>query len=130
MEQQLILAIASVVAVLLVGCAIALLILIGMPCDYLRASRIAHPWRSGYGVIDKAWLVVKNVLGSMLVLIGGILSMPLIPGPGFLIVVAGILLLDFPAKHRMLRKLVGRPIVLRSINRLRSAFAREPLLVD
>jgi UPF0716 family protein affecting phage T7 exclusion len=130
MERQLILAIVSVVAVLLVGWAIALLVLIALPCDYLRGSRIAHPWRSGYGLIDKAWLVLKNVLGSMLVLIGGILSVPLIPGPGFLIVVAGLLLLDFPAKHRMLRRLLGRPVVLRSINRLRDAFAREPLLID
>lgn len=129
MERQLILAIVWVVAVLLVGWAIALLILIGLPCDYLRASRIAEA-RGDRGMIDKAWIVIKNILGSLLVLIGALLSIPLIPGPGFLIVVAGILILDFPAKHRMLRKLVGRPSVLRSINRLRSAFAREPLLVD
>ena len=130
MERQLILAIVSIVAVLLIGWAIALLILIVLPYDYLCASRIAHPWRSGYGLIDKAWLVVKNVLGSMLVLIGGILSVPVIPGPGFLFLVAGLLLLDFPAKHRMLCKLVSRPVVLRSINRLRRAFAQEPLLLD
>lgn len=124
------LAIVSVVAVLLIGWVIALLILIALPGDYLRASRVARPWRSGYGVIDKTWRAAKNVLGSVLVVIGGILSLPLIPGPGFLIVVAGLLLLDFPAKHRMLRKLVSRPVVLRSINRLRRAFAQEPLLVD
>lgn len=129
MERQLILGIASFVAMLLISWAIALLILIRLPSDYLRASRIAEA-RRDRGPIDKAGRVAKTILGSMLVLIGGLLSIPPIPGPGFLIVVAGILLLDFPAKHRMLRKLVGRPIVLRSINRLRGAFAQAPLLID
>ena len=129
MEQQLILAIVSLVALLLVGWATALAVLIGLPCDYLRASRIAAA-RRDRGLIDKTWLVIRNILGSMLVLIGALLSIPLIPGPGLLIVVAGMLLLDFPAKHRMLRKLVSRPLVLRSINRLRCAFAQAPLLID
>jgi hypothetical protein len=66
----------------------------------------------------------------LLVLIGAVLSVPLIPGPGFLIAVAGVLLLDFPAKHRMLRKLLSRPAVLRSINRLRRSLAQPPLLID
>ena len=130
MDRQWIVAIASLVAVLLAGWAIALLILIRLPGDYFRAPRIAPPWRSGYGLVDKGWLAAKTAVGSMLVLIGAILSVPLIPGPGLLLVVAGILLLDFPAKRRMLRRLVARPMVLRPINRLRSAFAREPLLVD
>jgi hypothetical protein len=61
--------------------------------------------------------------------VGAILSIPLIPGPGLLIAAAGILLVDFPGRARMLRKLL-RPSVLRSINRLRHAFAQEPLLID
>jgi len=40
------------------------------------------------------------------------------------------LLLDFPGKPRMLRKLLNKPTVLGAINRLRRAFARAPLRVD
>jgi hypothetical protein len=70
------------------------------------------------------------VLASALIVVGAILAVPLVPGPGLLIAAAGMLLLDFPGKARMLRKLLNRPTVLRPINRLRRAFARAPLLVD
>jgi hypothetical protein len=81
-------------------------------------------------LLDRTALVLKNVLGSVLILVGAILAVPLVPGPGLLIAAAGMLLLDFPGKARMLRKLLNRPAVLRPINRLRSAFARAPLLGD
>jgi hypothetical protein len=81
-------------------------------------------------LLDTSGVVLKNVLGSVLIVVGAILAVPLVPGPGLLIAAAGMLLLDFPGKTPMLRKLLNRPAVLRPINRLRHAFARAPLLVD
>ena len=130
MERYLILALVWFVVAQLVSCAISVVVLIRMPCDYFLASRAQDTSHAGRSLVGKGRLVLKNVLGSMLVLVGAILSIPIIPGPGFLIAAAGLLLLDFPGKRRMLRKLLNKPATLRSINRLRSAFARAPLLVD
>ena len=39
-------------------------------------------------------------------------------------------MLDFPGKRRLERRLIGRPRILRSINRLRARFNRPPLVMD
>lgn len=129
MGQHLILAVILFAAALIATCTISLVVLVGLPRDYLCASRpgFAHAPR---GLLDTTGLILKNVLGSILIVVGAILAVPLVPGPGLLIAAAGILLLDFPGKPRMLRKLLNKPTVLRPINRLRRTFARDPLLVD
>jgi hypothetical protein len=129
MDENLILAMILFAAALIATWAIALVVLVGLPHDYLCASRPC-PAQGARGLLDSTGLVLKNVLGSVLIVVGAILAVPLVPGPGLLISVAGLLLLDFPGKAAMLRKLLNKPIVLRPINRLRRAFARAPLLVD
>lgn len=114
---------------LIASCAISLLVLVGLPHDYLCASR-PIPAQAARGLLDTTVLVLRNLLGSALIVVGAILAIPLVPGPGLLIAAAGMLLLDFPGKARMLHKLLNKPTVLRPINRLRRAFARAPLLVD
>jgi UPF0716 family protein affecting phage T7 exclusion len=71
----------------------------------------------------------KNVLGGILIVIGAILSLPGVPGQGLLTVFAGLLLLDFPGKHRLLCKILSWPRLLQSINRLRTKFSRPPLVI-
>jgi hypothetical protein len=129
MEQDLILAIILVATALIAACTVSLVVLVGLPYDYLCATRPApaHPGRT---LLDKSGIVLRNALGSILIIVGAILAIPLVPGPGLLIAAAGILLLDFPGKPRMLRKLLNKPTVLGAINRLRRAFARAPLRVD
>jgi uncharacterized membrane protein len=130
MERYLLLAVVWFVVAQLISCAISVVVLVEMPYDYFRTSGTQGALHAGENLVGRARRVLKNVLGSMLVLVGAILSIPIIPGPGFLIAAAGLLLLDFPGKRRMLRKLLNKPAALRSINRLRRAFARAPLLVD
>ena len=129
MEEHLIPAMILFAVALIAASAISLVVLVGLPHDYLCAHRPDRAHAAG-GLLDRTALVLKNVLGSVLILVGAILAVPLVPGPGLLIAAAGMLLLDFPGKARMLRKLLNRPAVLRPINRLRSAFARAPLLGD
>ena len=129
MDEHLIIAMILFVVALIVICTISLVVLVGLPHDYLCASR-PDPVRAARGLLKATGVVLKNVLGSVLVVIGAILAVPLVPGPGLLIAAAGVLLLDFPGKARMLRKVLNRPAVLGPINRLRRAFARAPLHVD
>src|SRR3982751_2179668 len=71
--------------------------------------------------------VAKNVAGVVLVLLGLVMALPGIPGQGILTMIVGITLIDFPGKRGMERRLIGRPRILRSINRLRARFHRAPL---
>ncbi len=78
------------------------------------------------------WLAVvgKNLLGLALIVLGVLLSVPGIPGQGILTIAIGVVLLDIPGKQRLVRAVVRRKGVLRSMNGLRSWFGRQPLVVD
>src|SRR5262249_60782572 len=80
-------------------------------------------------VLRGAARVAKNLLGGMVALLGILLSLPGIPGPGLLLVLIGLTLLDIPGKRRLERKLIGRPRVLRGINSLRERFGKPPLVL-
>jgi len=69
----------------------------------------------------------KNVAGVVLVLLGLVMALPGIPGQGILTMIVGITLIDFPGKRGLERRLIGRPRVLHTINRLRARFGRAPL---
>ena len=71
--------------------------------------------------------VAKNVAGVVLVLLGLVMALPGIPGQGILTMIVGITLIDFPGKRGLERRMIGRPRILRSINRLRARFHRAPL---
>ncbi len=92
--------------------------LASLPQDYLRGSRasVHHsmPLR-----------LLRNALGVVLLLLG--LAMLLLPGQGLLTVLVGLLLLDFPGKHRLVVRLLGRPSVLKLVNKLRAHRGSPPL---
>lgn len=130
MERELILAISLAAATLLASCAISLAVLIGLPDDYFRRSRAVGSRYGKNGFLRRAGIAVKNLLGLLLVVIGTVLALPLVPGPGLLTVAAGIALLDFPAKQRLLHKLLSSPCMLRLVNRSRAFFSRAPFVMD
>ena len=41
-------------------------------------------------------LILKNLLGVLLVILGGIMTLPGVPGPGILTILLGVMLLNFP----------------------------------
>jgi hypothetical protein len=45
-------------------------------------------------------------------------------------VLLGIMLLDFPGRHRLEHKLLSKPSILNSINKLRDRFGKKPLEVN
>jgi hypothetical protein len=53
--------------------------------------------------------------------------MLLTPGQGLLTLLTGLLLMDFPGKYAMERWLIGHPLMLRAINRLRARYGYPPL---
>jgi hypothetical protein len=70
-------------------------------------------------------LIGKNSLGYLL-LLGGILML-FLPGQGILTMVTGLMLIDYPGKFRLERKIVNRPTILKSLNWLRAKAKQPPL---
>lgn len=73
--------------------------------------------------------ILKNVLGVLLLLGGIVLSLPLVPGPGFILLLAGVALLDIPGRQRVVRKVFRRPGVHRKLNAFRRKLHRPYFLL-
>ena len=113
------------VSLIVVGVLVVLL-----PAKFFLDSQNRQLWVDQHPAVRWMGIIAKNLLGLLLVLIGLGLSVPGIPGQGLLTLLIGVILLDFPGKRRLERKIVGRPRVLRTLNRLRARFHRPPLIVD
>ncbi len=75
-----------------------------------------------------AYLIGKNLLGAVLVVVGVVLSLPGIPGQGLLTILVGLLLLDIPGKRRLELALVRRRSIRRVIDKVRDRFDKPPIL--
>jgi hypothetical protein len=106
------------------------LILVKLPADYFRNNHHSKFWAGRPPALRILALVGKNILGVLLILIGIVLSLPGIPGQGLLTILLGVMLVDFPGKHRLEQKLLHRPAIKNSINRLRARFGKPPLELD
>jgi hypothetical protein len=105
------------------------MLIIRMPADYF-AGRDPAPnrWADSHPAIRMTALVVKNLLGAVLVAFG--LVMLFTPGQGILSILMGLSLLNVPGKRALERRIVGNPVVLRALNRVRARAGRQPLIVE
>lgn len=75
-------------------------------------------------------VILKNLLGILLIAIGIVLSLPGIPGQGLLTILLGLILLDIPGKRPFEARIIKRPMIRASINRLRARYGKPPLMLD
>ena len=116
--------VSAVVSLLVVGRVLARL-----PADYFinhgaRGSTIRHP------ILRGLWAVCRNAIGYCLIALGIVLSLPGVPGQGFLTILMGVMLVDFPGKYAVEHWLISRRIVLGSVNKLRAKLGRAPLILE
>jgi hypothetical protein len=117
-----VLSIASLVLVLL----LLPVIVVRLDADHFAPDRVLRPQRRG-----AVWFVFhlgKNLLGVVFVLVG--VALLLLPGQGLLTILIGLLMLDFPGKQTLERRIVARPAILAFLNRMRVRAGRPPLRVD
>jgi hypothetical protein len=97
-----------------------------LPADCFASSRDEQPVPR----TACAWLlrIAKNALGLVFLLAG--IAMLLLPGQGVLTILIGLMLLNFPGKRGLERRIVGRPIILKLLNRMRVKRDLPPLNVD
>ena len=103
-------------------------VVVRLPADYFRHEYVS-PLAERHSVVRWVGVAVKNMLGAFLVLLGLLLSLPGIPGQGLLTILIGVMLLNFPGKRRLERRLVSLPRVLAAINALRARFGKPALLL-
>jgi len=105
-------------------------ILVKLPADHFSKSRKTKFWAGPRPAIHAAKVIGKNIGGLLLVALGIVLSLPGVPGQGLLTVLLGIMLLDFPGRHRLEQKLLSKPSIVNTINRLRKRFDKPPLQLN
>ncbi len=89
--------------------------------DFLPGSH----WTVRWGAV-----IIKNIFGVFLILLGIVLSLPGIPGQGILTILLGLIMIDIPGKRPLEARIIKRPTVLAAVNRLRERYNKPPLQLD
>jgi len=100
-------------------------ILVRLPRDYFTASH--HVPLEGFldrPLLRGLLLGIKNLTGALLLLAG--ISMLFLPGQGLLTMFLALVLLDFPGKFRLKRRLFQAPRIRKSFNTYRIRHECEP----
>jgi hypothetical protein len=112
-----------------VSLAIVSVIVVKLPPDYFKEDYPRHVLPNHHPAVRYLVIIGKNLLGVLLVALGIVMSLPGVPGQGILTILLGVMLLDFPGKQSLEHKLVSRPQVLNSINKLRRRFGKPELIL-
>jgi hypothetical protein len=99
------------------------ILLVRLPADYF----ISHPirdWPTKRPVSHLLLVIGKNILGVVLIGLG--IGMLVLPGQGLLTILLGIILMDFPAKRKLERKLISYKPLRDSTNWLRHRYGKPP----
>jgi len=128
-SQKTLLALGVFILTFVVSLGAVVAVVVRLPADYFRAD-YASPLAERHPIVRWTGLVAKNIAGAILVALGLLLALPGIPGQGLLTVLIGVMLLNFPGKRRLERRLVSRPRILAVINALRAHFGKPALLLD
>ena len=110
-----------------VNLAVVSVILVKLPANHFSRGRKTEFWSGPHPALNAAKVIGRNIAGFLLLALGIILSIPGVPGQGLLTILLGIMLLDFPGRHRLEQKLLTKPGIVNTINRLRGRFGKPPL---
>ena len=128
--QSILLAVLLFVVTFSISLAIVSVIMVKIPADYFKEDRPQKLFADKSPAVRYLLIIGKNLLGVVLVVLGILMSVPGVPGQGILTILLGVMLLDFPGRRRLEHKLVSRPQVLNTINKLRHKFDKPELELD
>ncbi|OPL11437.1 MAG: hypothetical protein AVO38_04585 [delta proteobacterium ML8_D] len=102
------------------------ILIIHIPTDYFTRRR--KPLKSlpqGHAAIRLLGLALKNLIGIIFILSG--IVMLVLPGQGVITLLIGLMLVNFPGKIELERRIIEQQSVLRVLNWIRLR-ARKPAL--
>ncbi len=104
------------------------IVAIRLPADYFtQPASDANSSEKSNATSHLAIKILKNIVGVILILLGGVLSVPLVPGPGILILLMGLMLTSFPWKRKLELKLLRTRFVLSPVNWMRQRAGQPPI---
>ena len=109
------------VGTFLMGLATAVFVAVRLPPDYF----VNPPQRQHDAGLARK--ILKNVAGAVLALLGVVMALPLVPGPGVILILLGLSMMDFPGKRKLEVKLLRLPGLLTQLNRIREKYGHPPL---
>jgi hypothetical protein len=102
------------------------LLLIRLPADYF-VRRPVRDWPSRHPLIHLVLVIGKNLLGLILIAMG--IAMLVLPGQGLLTILLGIILMDFPGKRKLERRMIHYKPLRNSANWLRGRYGKPPFVL-
>ena len=116
------------IATLILAVTVIPLVVARMSADYFMPDR--NPGKTlarQHPVLRWIGLILKNVLGFLLVLLGLVLSLPFVFGQGLLTILIGLMVMDFPGKRSLELRLVRFSPLKKGIDWIRAKAGRDPL---
>ena len=105
-------------------------VMVNIPANYFSSHYVQDFLPNSRWLVRWGAVIAKNVLGVFLVGLGIILSLPGIPGQGFLTILLGLIMLDIPGKRPLEAWFIKRPAILSAVNNFRARYNKPPLVVD
>ncbi len=106
------------------------IVLVKIPADYFH-SEYKHNFLAGsHPVLRWVMLILKNIIGILVILLGLVMTFPGVPGPGVLTILIGLILIDIPGKKRLETLIIKRPTILSAANNLRVKYHKPTLIID
>ena len=115
---------------LLLSFAAIAVVMIKIPANYFSSHYVQDFLPNSSWAVRWGAVILKNLLGVLLIIIGVILSLPGVPGQGILTILLGLIMLDIPGKRPLEAKIIKRPAVLAAINNLRQRYGKPELQLD
>jgi multisubunit Na+/H+ antiporter MnhG subunit len=106
------------------------IVMVKIPENYFSSSYVRDFLPDSPFLVRWGAVIVKNILGVFLVLLGILLSLPGVPGQGVLTILLGLIMIDIPGKRPIEARIIKRPAVLNAINKLRAKYNKPSLILD
>lgn len=128
--EKVLLTIGLFVVSFVISTGVVAIVLVKLPANYFSATHAREflpnsSWHVRWGA-----LIVKNIIGVLLILIGIVMSLPGVPGPGVVTILLGLVMMDIPGKRPLEARIIQRPAVLKAINSIRARYNKPPLILD
>ena len=106
------------------------IVVVKLPANYFSTHYVQDflpdsPWLVRWGAV-----IVKNVAGVLLILLGIMLSLPGVPGQGIMTILLGLIMVDIPGKRPLEARIIKRPTVLAAVNKLRDRYNKPAFIMD
>ena len=116
-----------VVVTFVVATGVVSFVVVKLPATYFHPDHDREILKDKHPAIRWAGIIGKNLAGVILIVLGVVMSLPGIPGPGLVTILFGVMLVDFPGRRWLEYKIVSRPAVQKTINNLRKRFGKKPI---